>query len=330
MLFLLIGAIILTACAPAAMPNPAATPAPKKSGTIRVGFPTSTDMGDVPSLMAHELLTAQGYTIQAVAFASADLEAAALAQGQIDIANGSMRTVWLAIAKGANARTIMEQLANVWSLVAKPEYKTCADLNGKRIAFTSNSSLNRALFDAYAQSSCPSLKFEPLLISGSESRAAALLSGELDATPLELADWIHVQRKAPDRFHAIANFAQEMPNLKTTGVYAHAAIAEQQPDAVRDYLHTLIGIHRAIRSKPADLQNAAVKYLKLDSATAQTVVQAYLSRNIWDVNGGLTRADVQYSIDLFGKSKSIPEGLTVDGVADLSYLSAVLDEMGRQ
>lgn len=332
-LFLFISALVSSACAASVSPTGAATvkpPTPPKSGTIRIGFSSSVDMGDVPSYMAHELLTAQGYTLQVITFASADLQAAALAQGELDIANGGVRPIWIAIGKGADARTIMEQVANAWMLVAKSEYTACADLQGKRIAFTSAAALNRALFDAYVQQQCPGLKFETLLISGSESRMAALLAGELDAAPLELADWIQMQQKAPQRFNGMVDFARELPTLKTTGVYVRRAFAEQKPEAVRDYIRALLTVHRALRVDPAQLQNAAVKFLKVDPATAQTITQAYLARQMWDVNGGLTRQAVQFSIDFFTKIKSIPEGLTVEAVADLSYLDAVLAEIGRK
>lgn len=331
--WLVICAFVLGGCAPVAVPtgvSPAISPIPTKSRIIRVGFSTSTDMGDVPSLMAHELLTAQGYTIEVTAFTSADLETAALMQGAIDIANGSMRTVWLGIGKGGNARTLMEQVADAWLLVAKIDIKTCGDLAGKRIAFTSSSSLNHALFDAYTQEYCPRLEYEPLLISSSENRAAALLAGQVDATPLELADWIEQQEKAPDRFHVLFNFGEQLPRLKTTGVYARGAFAEQQPEAVRDYIRALLAVHRAIRDNTAQLRDAAAKYLHLDSTTAETIAQAYLALNMWDPNGGLTREDVQYSLDFFTKTNSIPEGMTVDSVADLSYLRQVLDEIGRK
>jgi ABC-type nitrate/sulfonate/bicarbonate transport system substrate-binding protein len=118
--------------------------------------------------------------------------------------------------------------------------------------------------------------------------------------------------------------------LKATGVHASRAFAEQHPEAVRAYIRALLLVHRAIRANPAELQNGVVKFLGLDPKTAETIAQAYLARNLWDSNGGLTPADVQYSIDFFTKAKSVPEGLTVEGVADLSYLNAVLDEIGRK
>src|SRR4051812_2450012 len=125
---LLLCAFVLGGCAPRITPagaSPTLSTLPVRSGTIRVGFSTSADFGDVPSLMAHELLTARGYTVEVTTFTGADVETAALLQGELDIANGSMRTIWLGLAKRANALTIMEQVADVWLLVAKSEIMKC-------------------------------------------------------------------------------------------------------------------------------------------------------------------------------------------------------------
>lgn len=333
LLYLLAGTILVCGCAPLTPPTapPAAqTALPPKTGTIRVGFPSNADLGDVPLLMAHELLQAQGYTIEAKNFAGADLQVSALMQGDLDIANGSMRTMWIAQSRKPAARTIMEQVKNNWLLVAKREFKTCADLQGQRIAFTNTASLNYALFSAHIQEHCPDLKFEQLFISSSGNRAAALLAGELEATPLSLSDWIQVQQKEPNRFHVLVNYAEELPGLKTTGVHANRAFAEQQPEAVRDYIRALLTVHRTIRSDPTALEKAIVKFLDLDAGTAQSLARAYLTLDMWDRNGGLEREDVQSSLDFFTRTGSLPEGLTVDGVANLSYLDEVLQEMGRK
>lgn len=331
-LCLLFGALVVYGCAPITFQpeTPAGTLRATKSGTIRVGFASNADVGDVPSLMAHELLRAQGYTIEGKNFAGADLQVSALMQGDLDIANGSMRTVWIAQSQKPDASTIMEQVKDNWLLIAKPEFKACADLEGQRIAFTNTGSLNYALFTAHTQEHCPDLKYDQLFISSSENRAAALLAGELEATPLSLSDWIQVQQKEPDRFHVLVNYAEELPELKTTGVHVNRAFAEQHPEAVRDYIRALITVHRTIQSDPTALPKAIVKFLDLDAETAQTVAKAYLALDMWDQNGGLGREDVQYSIDFFTKSGSLPEGLTVDGVAELSYLNQVLEEMGRK
>ncbi len=256
-LFVAIGMIGLIVLASCAAPS---TPTPEKSGTFRVGFASEVDFGDLPTLMAHDLLRAQGYTVEPQFFANADLEVAALAQGALDFGNGSTRTHWNAVAKSVPLVTVMEQTANVWSLVAKTGIKTCADLNGRRVAYSSAGALSAALLKAYLGQNCPEAKPEILLIPNSSARAAALLAGESDAAPLELADVLQMQQKAPDKLHTLINFAQALPQLKTTGVHVRSDFAKQHPEQVRDYLQALLSVHRDIRANPNLVQDAAVNF----------------------------------------------------------------------
>ena len=312
----------------AACTSQTVTPAPK-SGTLRVGFSTEADVGDIPSLMAHDRLRAEGYSVETNFFSAADVQVAALTQGSVDIGNGSTRTAWNAVGKGAEIVTIAEQAADVWSIVVSNEIKTCADLQGKRVGLTSSSSLNAALLKAYLKN-CPGTEPQILTIANSSARAAALLAGELDATPLELADVAELNEKAPTRFHTLVDFATELPRLKTTGVHASRAFLQKNPELARAYLKALFHVHRDIRANPQLLTDAIVRYLKMDAATAKRLGEAYLARNIWDPNGGMTPEGVAYSVDFFTQTGSLPEGLSADKVSDLSYLEQVLAEIGRK
>lgn len=327
----LLGMLVFAACAAPQTTVPVApTNAPPKSGSLRVGFTTEADFSDLPTLIAVERLRAQGYTVETKFFTSADLEVAALAQGDLDIGNGSTRTHWSAAAKGAPIVTIMEEAADGWSLVAKQEIKTCADLNGRRAAYSSAGALNAALLQAYIKLNCPDTKPEILLIPSSSARATALLANELDATALELIDALQVLNQAPDRFHTLVNFAAEIPRLKTTGVHARREFATQNPERVRDYIRTLLNVHRELDANPKRIADAAVRELKMTPADAERVTKAYLQNKIWDVNGGLTQEAIEYSVNFFVETGSLPQGLTATQVSDVSYLDAVLNEIGRK
>lgn len=323
MLLIGVAVLLLAACA-----NPTPTPAPK-TGTLRVSFSTEADVSDVPTLMALERLRAEGYTVETNFFSAADVQVAALAQGSVDIGNGSTRTAWNVVGKGVEIATIAEQAADAWSIVAIPAIKTCADLHRERVALTSSSSLNAALLNAYLKN-CPGTEPQILTIANSSARAAALLAGELDATPLELADVVELDDKAPAQFHTLVNFATELPQLKTTGVHVSRAFAQQHPDLVRAYLKALLTVHRELRANPQLLADAIARHLKMDAATAKRLGDAYMARNIFDVNGGMTRDGIAYSVDFFTRTGSLPEGLTADKVADLSYLEQTLEEIGRE
>jgi hypothetical protein len=78
------------------------------------------------------------------------------------------------------------------------------------------------------------------------------------------------------------------------------------------------------------LYEQAVSRLKITPEEAKQIGDAYLQAGLWDPNGGLTAENVQYTLDFFKNAKGVPASLKVDDVADLSYLNAVLDEMGRK
>lgn len=331
-LLLLCAALVLVGCVGNGLPPIPVPPPPpvKKSGVIRVGFPTSPDAADVPSLMAHELLKAQGYSIERTDFDNPELVVAALAEGRIDISNGSTRTHWAAAQKGADIVTIMQEAANEWSFVARADITACADLNGKKLGVQSAGSISNALLQAYLSQNCPEAKPQVLYVAGSENRIVALQAGELDGTLIEIAEGLQLEKAAAGKFPVLFSFARALPQLKTTGIYTSRAFGTKKPEIVRDYLRAVLTVYRSVRENPQPLYDALQKQLKWDAATAKEIGDAYLAHNIWNVDGDLSQDDVKYSLDLFVKTGSIPPGLDPAKITDTSYLDAVLNEMGRK
>jgi NitT/TauT family transport system substrate-binding protein len=305
---------------------PAAGAAPTARRPIHVAYPSAADLGDLPSLMVEAQLTREGYDVRTTFYARAQLAVEAVARGHADVGMGSTRTYWAAIARGADVVTVMEQVANGWSLVARPEITTCAGLHGKRLALSSEGSLSAALSLAYVRRSCPGTEPRIVIIAGSENRAAALLAGAVDASPVELAEAVRLGRKAPGRIHTLVDFAATQPGLKTTGVHVNRAWAEKNPAAVEAYMGALLEVHRRARSDAAGLTAEARRRLAIDGP----VVAAHLAAGVWDVNGGLTTKAVADTLEFFIAAGSLPRGLTPQRVADLGPLERVLAGLGRR
>jgi NitT/TauT family transport system substrate-binding protein len=329
-LLVLFGA--LCACAtPAA--NDAAVKAPPtraKSGELRVAFPGIPDFGDVPSLMAFELLRQEGYTVVPTFYSSTDLAVAALAQKNADLGIGSTRTNWVAIGKGAKIKTIMGGAINGWAILAIPEVKTCADLANRTVAVSGETSFSKLLTDIYLRDYCPGTVPQFLTIGGSENRRAALLIGRIEASPVDLADYITIQTQAPGQFITLMKFSESYPKLKTSGVQVNLEFAGTHPEAIQDYTRAILTAHRAIQQNPQLLQDAAVKELNLGPDQTAAIAKAYLDLDAWDVNGGMTIESVQYTLDFYARLGDLPAGLDATSVADLSYLNSVLNKIGRK
>ena len=122
---------------------------------LDVGYPSAVDVEDIPSLMAHELLAEQGYTVTPTFYAQAELAVAALARGDADFSVGAGRTIWQAVSQGADLITIMEHAANGWLALSVPEIATCRDLEGRRYAHHSEGGVSKAMSDAYILENCP-------------------------------------------------------------------------------------------------------------------------------------------------------------------------------
>lgn len=298
--------------------------------TLRIAFASEPDFGDLPSLMALSLLAEQGYAVLPTNFAAASIAVEALARGDDDVGLGGMRNYWAAVNQGAGLITVAEQVANIWLVYASPDVAECADLDGKRLAISGENSLSAAMTRVYIQEKCPGAEPQIVLIQGSSNRAAALLSGEVDATPVELADAIALEQEAPGQFHVLTNFGHDLPDLKVTGIQFNREFAAQHPEAVEDYLAAVLTVHRQIQQDHDLLAAEASKRLALDPDIVPDIAEAYFAINAWDANGGLTEADVQYTLKFFTESGDLEPGLTVSDVADLSYLDSALAKIGRQ
>jgi NitT/TauT family transport system substrate-binding protein len=326
-------AILLVACsAPPAATTPTEAPSaaqtPAQGTALRVAFSSTPDFGDLPALMALDQLADQGYEVTVTNYAEAEFAVDALAGGDADISHGAISTHWAGVALGAPIVTVMEQAANGWHIYATLDVETCAALDGKRFAVSGEGSVSAAMSDIYVQENCPDIERQIVLIQGSGNRAAALLAGEIDATPLELANVVELDQQAPGQFHVLVDFAQELPGLKTTGVHVNRDFATAHPQAVTDYLAALLGVHRQIAADHDLLISEATRRLDAEPDTLPQVVEAHFAINAWDVNGGLTEDAVEYTLRFFTDSGELEAGLEPSEVADLTFLNDVLDDLG--
>lgn len=285
--------------------------------TIRVSYSGTTNFGDLPSLLAHDRLREQGYQVEEVHYSGADLVVDALSRGEVQFGNGSINTPWAAVAKGARVRTVMEHSTNPHRFIVAPEISTCAALSGRRLALHGEASVGTALIRAYLAEECPAAKPIYLYIQDSENRAAALISGTIDASGIELGVLQWLTEQAPGRFNILVDFAARWPSIKTTGVQVNTDFAAAHPDVVVDYLRARLIANRDLASDPDLLVAEATRKLG-PSPTWPRTAQVYLEGRAWAPDGGLTEADVDRTLAFF--SSDTARALSAQDVADLRFL----------
>jgi NitT/TauT family transport system substrate-binding protein len=303
----------------------------KEPVILRVAFPSVIDIADVAALLAFERMVEEGVIALPTFYAQSELAAAAVAAGEADIGVGAA-TVWLtAIGQGAEVQSIMEQAANAWAIMAVKPLETCEDLDGTRMAIHSEGAVSTAMLYAYIDLNCPGTEPQYLVIPGSENRAAALMAGEIDATPAELIDALRINGLRPDEFNRIADFSRDLPGLATTGVWVRSEILEENPEAVKSLIHNLLEVHRQIQDDPEWFVGQVARLLTMneeDAALLPSIVEAMLAIDHYPVNGGLTVEKGEYTIRFFTDSGRLEPGLVASDVYNLALLGEVLDEIG--
>ena len=157
---------------------------------IRFAYPSVADMGDVPSLLAWQQLKERGVEVTPRFFSKTDLAVQAVVGGEADMGAAAGITVLKAIEKGISLKIFAEQVRNEWQLVTPVSIKDPKQLEGKRVAYHGPFTLTEALVKWTAIR----YKLSPqwLIIPGSEVRAEALLRGQIEATPAEIADVLNI------------------------------------------------------------------------------------------------------------------------------------------
>jgi len=341
------GAILVAACgggtsvAPSQEPSTAPSTEPSTGPTeppgtksFTVGF-TSPGLSAAPYLAALDALRAQGYTIDTPIIESSELLTQAVASGQFAFGSGANNTVLAANQAGANLKVITSRVKNEWTLYARTATITsCADLGGKSLAIHSEGAVSTAMVRNYIEENCSGTAPNYIVIPGSPNRLAALLADQIDASPLELGDSLTIDTQASDRFSLLASLANDLPNLQTTSIYVNGHFAAANPGTVLALVRAVITEYRRIAGDAAALKADAEEYTgdSIDPATIDLAADKYTELGMFDVNGGITAENLDYTARFFGPdgTGSVSSNFSLDLWTDLSYLEAVLSELGTQ
>jgi ABC-type nitrate/sulfonate/bicarbonate transport system substrate-binding protein len=296
-----------------------------------IGF-TSLGLSSVPFLEAIDRLNADGYKITTSVLAESEILTAGVASGDFAFGSGANNAVMAAAEKGGDIKAVVTRVNNEWTVYAKTDIPDCAGLNGKRLAIHSQGAVSTAMVRNYIQVNCPGTEPEYIIIEGSPNRYAALLANQIDASPLELSDGVAIEAEAGDRFHQIASFANDLPDLQTTSITVNGAWATANPGSVDAVVRAVLEVHREIDGNAALLQQLAEKHIPdaINPATIAASVAKYVELKMFPVDGGITAENLQFTAEFFGPdgTGSTSTVLTLDQFSDLSFLEKALDDLG--
>jgi ABC-type nitrate/sulfonate/bicarbonate transport system substrate-binding protein len=322
----------LCACALAIASVAAAScrrPAPS-TVRIRFGDLINVDVRDVPLRMAFDDLAARGYTVEKVYVSSSAMTTDLLIRGDVDIAMVNNQTVWTAIAKGAELRTVGPFTATTGVLAAGAAVQSCSDLDGKSVGAPGSTGLSPVLFRTYVERHCPGTQPQLVVMPEAQARTDALLAKRLDAAMLPGEELLKLQRGGKLPLHSLYDYASEFPDVQAEGLHVRRDWAAQHRGVLEEFLRAQLLAYRRVIQNPQVLYDESTRRLKIDADTAAAIGRSHLDMHIWDANGQLTDGNVQSTIDFLVKANAVPAGMKAAQVADLTFLNAVLDAIGRE
>jgi len=297
---------------------------------VRFAYPSSADMGDIPSLLAWEQLKKQGIEVVPTFFPKTDLAVQAVVAGEADMGSAAGIAVVKAVESGMNVRIIGEQVRNEWQLVTPVSLKDPKQLDGKRVGYHAPITVTEALVKWMAQH----YKINPnwMIIPGSDVRAEALMRGQLDATPAEIGDVLNILSAKPGQFHVLISYAKTFPQLIGSMYFARADYVQKNSATVESVLEAILRTHRSAEERPASIKENALRLLpETKPELIEATAAAYKELRIWDVNGGASKDRGDASIKFFGESGLLKkDAVSFKQAFDTAPLDKVLNKIGRK
>ena len=306
-------------------PAPPATTAPD-AATIEpvaftIAFPSVLGVSHLTLMAAIDEMRALGFPIETPILAESELSVEGVATGKFEMSHGTSQATMLATLAGSPLIWVAKRVSNEWTMFARTNITSCAELEGVRLGIHSEGAVSTAMLKAYIDTNCPGTNPGYIVIPGSENRAAALLADQIDAAPVELADAIELEALAGDRFGILANFAEDLPELTTATVYASEKFLNEQPAAVQLLVDLMLAQNERVASESGYMASLIRKYIPdFNPELLERVAEAYSDGIMFPTDGGLNESSVQYTIDFFTNAGVVGPGLTPDDIWASQFL----------
>nr|WP_232827677.1 ABC transporter substrate-binding protein [Jiangella endophytica] len=280
----------------------------------------------LPTAIAIDRLAEQGFEVEAVALGGNPNQLQAFAQGEVDIA--AIAQVMDLMDQGLPAKFFLAGNTNEFVMVSRAEFPDCESLDGKVVGIQSEASFVGQLAVQWFANECPAAAPQITVVEGSENRLAALLQGQMDASPIDLQDWTLLNAERPGEFVIVEDFTTTLPIMR--GAFAATPEwLEANPELATAWVATHLEVYRDVYADPSILVDKAAELLpEVDPDLLPAVVDAFVSAESWPVDGGLGEDDVQSTIDFFDADGEAYTSVTPEGAVDLTYLDAANQAQG--
>jgi ABC-type nitrate/sulfonate/bicarbonate transport system substrate-binding protein len=249
-----------------------------------------------------------------------------LDKGTVDISHTATPYLIQLALKGSPSVAIVGGPANtIFSLIAKPEIKSYADLKGKMIGMSlpvdTISIASRLLLEKHGLKE-PAFRTKELI--GTPIRAKCLSDGDCDAVPLGQPDDIVFAQKG---YTKLGDSMEVIPVLQFNVIAARRDWAEKNRDVATRFARAFGNAYRFIGDRAN--REEAVKLLIETTGAPEDVARAMLTfyyepdRGVMPKQAEISMAGMSKVIELLGQTGDLKAPLpSAEKFVDLQYLKA--------
>jgi len=296
-------------------------------------FSAAESVYSLPVLVAdrEQLFAREGVRIRNIMVpGGGDKMIAALGDGTADLAHVATAFLVSADLAGADAVAIAAEFDNpIYSLIAKPEIATFADLKGRVIGLADESgTVAYATRRLLALNGIRGADFQVKIVSGTPARIDCLMRSLCDAVPLgQPQDFVAMDRG----FRLLGRTNDAVPAFLYTVTAVRRSWAQSHKDAVVRYVRALSAAFQFIRD-PAH-RSEVVTLLAQAAGTSDTSARHTLAlyldpdRQVLPLRGELDLAGLKQVIAFMAEARLIALPLPLpERFVDLQYLRAAAIE----
>jgi ABC-type nitrate/sulfonate/bicarbonate transport system substrate-binding protein len=251
---------------------------------------------------------------------------AALHDGTADIAHVATPFLIQSALAGSDAVAIAAEFNNpIYSLIAKPEYKTYADLKGKLIGMAAETgSISVSIRKLLTLNGLHREDFRTRFVDGTSARLTCVISGDCDAAPLgQPQDFVAVRRG----YRLIGRSTEAVPEYLYTVTAVRRSWATANKDTLVRYVRALAAAFAFIRdpARRADVVRTVVETTGFDEGNAALTLDLFLEpdRGVLPKAGEISPNGMAQSIALMGEGGILQAPLpAAERFIDLQYLHA--------
>jgi NitT/TauT family transport system substrate-binding protein len=320
------------ASAGSAAPEPSEDPVVGQ--TVRVVYASDgVGINDFITKLAFDALAERGLEVEYQFVAEDTLGVQAVLQGDAEMAGGTPPVAINAHVQDPNVQFLAQYNRQAWSLASTADITDVEQLAGKTIAVHGETSFTKTVAELIIEE-YDLQDVEVIIIPGSDVRAQALLSGQIDATVLDIQDVALASEQAPGEINVLVRFSQLFPELTSVRFTANREWIDGNRALAKEIVKALVIANReAVADPDATVAAAQEYYDDQDPAVVEAIIRAFIEGDHWVLDGGMSEenamSELQFYLDA-GQTTLEPTAENIESLYRLDILNEVLDEVGRE